>query len=189
MTTQAAHRSALLPGWAKGWRAAALVAAALLAGCTSSPAINTGPLGGGGEPGEECARISPGEVLGYGFEEFRNSGAAIATIEKVALTDPRGLRMLAAYVVPVTGNVLYGVQPGWPPAYLPSGFQWPQRQKAMGAQIPHSPGHDAINLLLVLKPTGRVGTARSVDVYYRATGQNYHLRTVTSIRVLVARSC
>jgi hypothetical protein len=187
VATQAEHQGALSQGF-KGRLAAVLLAAVLLAGCTG-PAVNTGPFRGGGDPGEECASIPPGGVLGYGFEEFRNGGSATATIDKVALTDPRGLRIVAAYVVPVSGHILYGVQPGWPPAYIPPGFHWPQREKAVGARIPPSPGHDVINLLLVLKPTGRVGTARSVDVYYRASGQDYHLRTVTSIRVIAARSC
>jgi hypothetical protein len=165
-----------------------LLAAVLLAGC-AAPAVNTGPFHGGGNPGAECASIPAGGVLGYGFEEFRNSGSATATIEKVALTDPRGLRILTAYVVPVSGHILYGVQPGWPPSYIPPGFLWPQREKAAGARISPSHGHDVINLLLVLKPTGQVGTARSVDVFYRVSGQDYHLRTATSIRVIVARAC
>jgi hypothetical protein len=145
VATQAEHLGALAPGF-KGRLTAVLLAAVLLAGCTA-PAVNTGPFHGGGDPGEECASIAPGGVMGYGFEEFSNSGSATATIEKVALTDPRGLRILAAYVVPVSGHILYGVQPGWPPGYLPPGFHWPQREKAVGARIPPSPGHDVINLL------------------------------------------
>src|SRR5450755_4370524 len=65
---------------------------------------------------------------------------ATAVVEKVALADSHGLRMLAAYVVPITGHTLYGILTGFPPAaHLPPGVQWSQRQRADGATIPHSP--------------------------------------------------
>lgn len=114
-----------------------LVASALLAGCASGAAANTGPFGNGGTYGEECVFIPHGAVLSYGFEEFRNSGGATATVDKVALANSRGIRMLAAYVVPITGHDLYGVLFGYPPsAHLPHGVQWSQRQRADGATIP-----------------------------------------------------
>jgi hypothetical protein len=53
---------------------------------------------------------------------------------------------------------------------------------------PHSHGTQ-YNLVLVLKPAGTKGTARSVDVFYRAAGQEYHLQTTTRIEVLAGRAC
>ena len=50
------------------------------------------------------------------------------------------------------------------------------------------PGRDP-HLVLVLKPAGTKGTARSVDVFYRAAGQEYHLQTTTRIEVLAGRAC
>jgi hypothetical protein len=69
---------------------AAIVAASciLLAGCAGGNAVNTGPFGNGGTAGVECAELSPGNVLTFGFEEFKNSGSASATISKVALAEP-----------------------------------------------------------------------------------------------------
>jgi hypothetical protein len=134
-------------------RLSALLAGALLAGCASGAAVNTGPFGNGGSPGEECVVLHHGAVLSYGFEEFRNSSASTAVIDKVALADSHGLGMLAAYVVPITGYDLYGVLTGFPPAaHLPPGVQWSQRRRADGATIPHSRAHDVTNLVLVLKP-------------------------------------
>jgi hypothetical protein len=60
---------------------------------------------------------------------------------------------------------------------------------SIGPHIPHSRGQDAINLLLVIMPTARTGSARGVDVYYRSAGQQYHLRTATRLRVQVALPC
>jgi hypothetical protein len=160
-----------------------------LTGCSSGPAVNTGPFGNGGSPGEECIGVPRGMVLSYGFEGFRNSGPA-ATIEKVDLANSHGLQVLGAYVVPITGTALYGVWFGYPPTvHIPRGVQWSQRQRADGARIPHSQGQDADNLLLVIKPTAKVGSARGVDVFYRASGQQYHLRTATRLRVKVAARC
>jgi hypothetical protein len=99
---------------------------------------------------------------------------------------PHNLRVLAAYAVPLTGNYQYGALRGAPPArHLPAGVQWTQRQRAGGAVIPpgvyqSGPGAQA----------GRdEGNARSVDVFYRSAGQQYHFQTSTSIEVLVASSC
>jgi hypothetical protein len=168
-----------------------LTAGALQTGCASGAAVNTGPFGNGGSYGQECALVPAGKVLSYGFDEFRNSGNATATIDKVALADPRGIRVLAAYVVPITGHHLYGVLFGYPPAaYLPQGVQWAQRQPADGATIPRSRGrHDVTNLVLVLKPTAKTGWARGINVYYRESGQRYHLLTATRIRLITASRC
>jgi hypothetical protein len=180
----------LLPGWANRLRWGGLACGlTLLAGCSAANAVNTGPFGGGGgDKNSICAPVRRGGVLSYGIEAFTNTGCT-ATIERVALTDPHGLRMLAAYAVPVTGNTLYGVLDGNPPArYIPPGVHWAQRQRPNGAVIPHSKGTQ-INLVLVLKPAGAKGTARAVDVFYRAAGRHYHLQANTSIEVLVAPSC
>ncbi len=168
-----------------------LAAGVLLAGCASDPAVNAGPFGNGGIYGEECASVPPGKVLSYGFDEFRNSGSGTATIDKVALADSRGIRILAAYVVPITGHELYGVLFGYPPAaHLPQGVQWAQRQRADGATVPRSRGsHDVTNLVLVLRPTAKTGWARGIDVYYRESGQQYHLLTATRIRLKTTSKC
>jgi hypothetical protein len=162
---------------------------ALIAACSGANAINTGPFNGGGSSGDRnalCTLVHRDGVLSYGLDVFTNSGGP-ATIERVALTDPHNLQMIAAYAVPLTGNQAYGVLDGAPPErHLPAGVHWAQRQRAGGAVIP--PGAQ-INLVLVLKPAGTKGTARSVDVFYRSAGQQYHFQTVTSIEVLVAKSC
>jgi hypothetical protein len=153
--------------------------------------VNTGPFGNGGIYGQECAFVPPGSVLSYGFDEFRNVGGATATIDKVTLADSHGIRMLAAYVVPVTGHELYGVLFGYPPdAHLPQGVQWSRRQPTNGATIPPSRGrHDVTNLVLVLKPTATTGSARGISVFYRESGQRYHLLTATRIRLKTASKC
>lgn len=163
---------------------------ALIAACSGANAINTGPFSAGGPIGdrnEVCAPVSRGGVLTYGLDSFTNSSSGPATIERVALTGPHNLQVLAAYAVPLTGTYGYGVRRGAPPArHLPAGVHWAQRQRADGAVIP--PGASTI-LVLVLKPAGTKGTARSVDMFYRSAGQQYHLQTSTSIEVLVAKAC
>ena len=163
---------------------------ALIAACSGANAINTGPFSPGGpssDRNELCAPVHPGGVLTYGLDSFTNSGSVPATIVRVALTDPHNLQIIAAYTVPLTSTYLYGVRKGAPSARnFPAGFQWAQRQRADGAVIP--PGVFT-NLVLVLKPAGTKGTARSVDVFYRSAGQQYHFQTITSIEALVAKAC
>lgn len=167
-----------------------ILAAALLASCAN--AINTGPFGNGGGQGGICSPVGPGGVLSYGGQEFRNSGPDTGFIDKVTLYRPRELRLVAAYVVPITGRDLYGNWVGYPPAaraVKQPGVQWAQRQRADSARIPPAHGHGVTNLLLVLKPTGKVGTAQGIDVYYREAGQLYHLRTGFVLKVITARQC
>jgi hypothetical protein len=172
-----------------------LLVAVVLAGCASGqavrtgPAVNSGPLGGSGIRGLNCGWVHPGGVFGYGYETFQNSGASPAVIEKVALAAPIRLRVLAAYAVPVTGTTIYGLQMGEPPQDMPPGEHWPQRRRASGAVIPHSVGHDATNLILVLKPVGKAGSAMGVDVYYRVSDQQYQRRTAMQILLLTGRPC
>jgi hypothetical protein len=91
------------------------------------------------------------------------------------------LQVVAAWVVPITGLDLLGVFGGYPPdGYLGQltdssvpGVHWEQRQHAAGAVIPHTAGQDVGNLVLVLKPSGAVGTAKDVMLDYQSGGTRY----------------
>lgn len=164
--------------------------AVCLIGCSSSIIFNSGPLGGQGSTGINCAPVNGrGGVLSYGFIEFANSSASPVTITKVSLADSSGLRMLAVYVVPITGDDLYGLLQGFPPSkHLPPGVQWSQRQRADGAIVKHSRGRDVTNLVAVLKPTRNPGWARGINIYYRSSGgQRYLLRQGVQILVSIDR--
>lgn len=138
--------------------------------------------------GGECIPVPPGGVVSYGFEVLRNTGHAVAAITKVGLARSSGLRIIQAWLVPIRGRSLYGVLDGYPPyPHLPPGVDWARRQNADGAIISQSRGHQVTNIVLVLKPTERVGSAAGVQVYYSEYGRKYYLQTHISIRV--ARSC
>jgi len=153
--------------------------------------INTGPFGGQGETiGTLCVPVKPGQVVADGINAISNKEPAAAVVDRVGLVSPHGLRILAAYVVPITGHVLYGAQTGYPPVPgAPQGFQWGERQQAEGARVPHTSGHHVMNLLLVLGTHGSRSTDKGVDVWYHASGQHYHLRTGVGLLALVAKSC
>jgi hypothetical protein len=184
---------ALHPGLSRGnrWRATIAALGILLAGCGSSgsvPALNTGPLGGGGEAGELCNPVYRGESLTNGFTALSNSSTSPVVIERVALARPRQLRLLAAYIVPITGHYLLGDWAGFPPpaGKLDPGVQWAQRRPAGGARIAPGQPHEVVNLVVILKPESAIGSASGIDVYYTAAGTRYHLRTATGLRVVVA---
>jgi hypothetical protein len=169
--------------------AAALTAGCLLAaGCTAG--TGPGPFGTGGDPAVVCTPVSPGAVLTYGAEEFSNSSSDTAVIGNLALAKPRHLELLAAYAVPVTGTELYGESIGFPPAPdLAPGVGWAHRQRADGAEIPPSRHGDVTNLLVVVKPTGPVGSAVGISVNYTAGGRQYYLQTATNIVVTNGGRC
>jgi hypothetical protein len=194
MTTQVALPSALSPGngnRAAGGLLALLLAGGLLAGCGSSDPSGTGPLGNGGPPAELCAPVPHGGVLTDGIEALRNSSSSAAMIEKISLVAPVSLRILASYVVPVTGQDLYGVRSGFPPARnLDPGIRWSQHRRAEGARILHSGKTGTQNLLVVLKPLSATsGSAKAMDISYEAAGQQYQLRIATALKVEVGRNC
>jgi hypothetical protein len=174
----------------------AAVLALLLAGCgtdagTSAPKPD-GPLGKSYKNvGGQCFWTPRGNVGTFAVLTFGNSGGP-ARISKVTLAGARDLRPVAAWVVPVTGTDLWGVFDGYPPhgmtaqglgAPVLPGEHWAARQRADGAVIPHLPGQEVENLVIVLKPSGNEGTARTEYVYYRAGGTNYVLDLGASIQL------
>jgi hypothetical protein len=44
-------------------------------------------------------------------------------------------------------------------------------------------------LVLVLQPTAKAGWSRGINVYYRESGQQYHLLTATRIRLMTSSKC
>jgi hypothetical protein len=178
----------------QAWPGAALAGAALavasLTACSSGHAVNTGPLGDGYSHGAICGWVKGANgVATYGVEELRNAGKSTAVVERVALTSPKNLIIVRAWVIPVNGPDLLGSYQGWPTTHLDSSVKWPQRVNAAGARIPPAHGQHSATLVLLLKPTAHKGTATANDVYYRESGQQYHLRFNTSVEFRTTNSC
>lgn len=163
---------------------------ALLAGCSTGLKTD-GPFGRSSTSriATQCFPVRHNGVGTFGGLSFGNNGGP-ARIDKVTLVNARHLRIVAAWVVPVTGDDLLGVFDGFPPDGTggfpgppPEGVHWAERQRAEGATIPHMPGQSTINLVLVLKPSGRQGTASTEDVYYQSGGTHYLLDLAVAIQV------
>ncbi len=158
-------------------RAAVLAAAALLAtSCAAS--VNTGPLGKGGTSGGICQPVRPGNVVSWGQTDLFNTGSSDAIIESVSLVQPQHVRLIAAYVVPITGLLDYGDWNG-PPQRVPhqAGVQWARHTRARGAHVPPRHGLPHADLVAVLKPTARVAKALALRVRYREAGTQYVMQT------------
>lgn len=165
---------------------AAMLAVAALAGCSSS----VGPLGGPGTPGQLCSPLRAGQVLSYGLTALRNSGNVPVVINRVGLVDARGLRVLAAYIVPGTSNFGYGTWVGYPPAHpLPPGVDWSARERAKGAVLRPMKKSQQDSLLLVIKSTVYRGRAKAVGIWYSAGGSQYYLQPSTSLVTVDRSSC
>ncbi len=155
---------------------------ALLAGCSTGLKAN-GPFGQStSNVGSQCFPVRHNGVGTFGVLSFNNNGGR-AQIDRVTLVGSHHLRIVAGWVVPITGHNLLGVLDGYPPGTLSPGIQWAQRQLANGAVIPHIPNKDTINLVLVLKPTGKQGAARSERIYYESGGTHYVLNLGVGIQV------
>ena len=168
---------------------------ALLAiACTSStgPAAG-GPFHGKGStiPETVCDWARPGGVVYDGFDAFQNAGGT-ATISRAALAQSHHLRLVAAWVVPIAGTPLVGVGQGYPSASglatTAPGTQWERRQRVPGAVVGHTSGHDLYNLVLIVRPSGTVGTAKAIKLYYEASGTHYLMHLPHGLNIWVGRS-
>jgi hypothetical protein len=171
------------------WCIAATLAGVVSAGCDSAPALNTGPLGNGGQPGALCNPVhSSTQSLTNGFTALSNGSKSPVVIDRIALDDPHQLRLLGAYIVPISGHNLLGDWAGFPPTAneLSVGVEWAQRVPAAGAHIAPDRPNQVVNLVLALKPEGLVGTAKGIDVYYSGGGIKYHMLSSTTLRVVVS---
>lgn len=169
-------------------RIAAIAAVILMASsCGGDPAVNSGPLGDGGDPGGICVPIRPGQVESWGITELINTGRSNAVIETTRLDSARRLRIVDAYVVPITGPQEYGSWFGYPPAPYQRGVEWSQRTRAKGARVPPRSGSRHADLLIVLQPAGPVAKARGITVLYREGGTQYELRTHYRFVLLVGK--
>jgi hypothetical protein len=154
--------------------------ALLLAACGSGLSDN-GPLGNSGQnSGTICYSATPGGVVHSGFEEFNDTGGT-ATVGKVALVHPRHLRLIAAWIAESNGPVA-GVGRGDP---HPSRI-W---QHVPGAVVHHTRGQEAISLVVVVKPTGNLGTATAVNMYYESAGRRYLRQFTDGYKIVVGRHC
>lgn len=168
--------------------ASSIILAALMTSCSSGQ-TGVGPFGPTPSASDlQCDPATPGQVWTFADDEVRNHAQATATIDSVDLANPRGLKTLGAWAVRVTGRILYGAMPGEPPKYDPRGFDWPQRRAAAGALVPHtSSDNDVTNLVLVVRLTGKRGTADGLDVWYHVGSQHYQLRT--AVHYLLTARC
>ena len=162
----------------------AIALALLLAACSGTSHPNgDGPFGKSvSDVGGQCFPTPKGDAGTFAALGFGNSGGP-ARITKVSLVDARHLRLVAAWVVPTTGPDSWGVFDGYPPKGIPGpdgnkgapGEHWNEHQWADGAVIPHLRGQDQEDLVLVLKPLGSEGIAKTEIVYYTSGGTRYML--------------
>ena len=163
--------------------------ALLLAACGSSGLSDNGPFGNGGpNSGTICLLAKmPGGVTHDSFDAFPNRGGT-ATIDKVALVHPRHIRLIAAWVVPTNGS-FGNAGPGYPSASAyPPGI-WARRQRIPGAVVRHTRGQDLLNLVLVMRPSGKFGTATAVNLYYKSGGTRYLLHFPYGYKIEIGRRC
>jgi hypothetical protein len=169
------------------------VAATILAVATTSCGSSDGgrppdgPFGHGGSPGATCHAGGPGQVFTNGDQFIRNAGPR-ARITSLSLADDHGIELLDSWIVPVTGNTLYGNWEGRPiarPRELP-GVHWGERQGSVGASIPMASGNSVENIVLAVAraPGMREAWARGILVKYSSGGHDYSLLTATRIAIV-----
>jgi hypothetical protein len=176
---------------------ALLATAGLLAACSPFTSdAGPGPLGDGGDPGQQCMPWPQGKPTGVGLYDFTNSSTSPVIVKSVRLASPRGLKMSKdAWFVPIyyhdgTYNTV-GVGWPWPLSlvrhYWPVQWAWARRKPAIGFVIKP---HVDIDLVFGLTRTeARNAYSGGPVLTYSANGTTYTVRSQTTLQITPARSC
>jgi hypothetical protein len=158
-----------------------------------SGVILGGPVGPPTNVTQECVSDPPGALQTDGFDSLTNQGNQVAVIERLSLRSPHRLRMVGAYLVPLTGNGEAGIWPGFPPpvrqlAREAPEVDWGKRVLPRNARL--LPGH-RVNTVLGLQATSRQdGSAAGLAVHYRVGSQQYLFTTQSKFVIKTApRHC
>lgn len=152
----------------------ALIAAAVLAGCSGTPGL--GPWGNTTMPGEQCIPVAPGHTVVYGMDSVHNATPQAAVLTNVWLRHDHGIRVVAKWAVPTVEGIGSGTVLPPPPAQHIRGFRWDLRQRMDGARIrPSRNPNVEVDLLFVvgLAPGHARGHADGVNIAYRLGGHDY----------------
>lgn len=165
----------------------------LATSCSGGGLDADGPFGNGGPySGSSSVCLRPGQLLYDGFEAFPNKDDT-ATIQKVVLVHSRSLRLVAAWVVPLYGLDEVGFGVGYPSASrlasTAPGVLWRKRQRVPGAVVGHTYGHDLINLVVLVKPSGKTARTNAFNLYYESGGTHYLLHFAYGLKISVYRTC
>lgn len=168
-----------------------LVAAVLLAGCSTDPKV--GPLGNGGDQGGECAPGRIGEPITVGLYDLHNYGKFPVKISGIMLPPLHGLKRTGSWWLtpilrdPRNGNWLdIGASFPFPPTFSKLARQeWRRRRPLIGAVLQP---HQDLDLVFVLSRTAEnYGIVGGPKVTYTSAGQTW---TVTEhFTMAIAANC
>lgn len=170
------------------WRllVALLLAALVLSGCSPSrAAVNTGPLGNGGNRQIFCTWVARVPITD-GFTWLHNGGGSPVVVARIALYDPSDMVLVGA------DTDAYGVSSGFrgPPLLLnggkfpPTSPAWKEHRAAVGTVI--NPGRTTV-LIVGLERTASVGSVVGVDVWYSSGGRAYEMQAPQGLTLIPAR--
>jgi hypothetical protein len=159
-----------------------------IAGCSNGGVTIGGPLSRESGEGVFCAPVEEGGSLTFGYQSLKNSGTDAVEITEVSLAEPSNLRLVAAYVTPLSDHQLVGVWAGYPPPtseMLPAARRnWDDRVDAEGASIEAG---EELGLVPIVELGGRSGSAAGIQIDYRVRDSRY--RYTTTIRIELRIRC
>jgi hypothetical protein len=164
-----------------------VVAAVLLAGCSTGPAV--GPLGNGSDRGQQCSPGRIGEPLTIGLYDLHDYSKSSVKITDITLPPPHGLKRTGSWWLtpilrdPTNGNwMVLGAGYPFPPTFSKlAREEWRRRQPLIGAVI-HA--HQQLNLVFELTRTAATyGIVAGPKVTYTSAGQTWTLTEHFSIAI------
>ena len=105
--------------------------------------------------------------------------------------NPRHLRLVASYVVPITGHQDYRSWPGYPPVPQQHGVEWSQHTVAKGAQRRANGRRSARESGCCPQTDGTGLKTLAIDLTYREGGTQYRMQTHYPLLILIGvlRAC
>jgi hypothetical protein len=158
-----------------------LVAAMLLAGCSSDPGPSaSGTLGNGGDGGSQCVPARyPQATETIGIYTLDNGGKSPVKVTGISFPHDHGLRMTSAYLVPIghqDGDTYsIGIASTFPAAYSKLARKvWTERVLLIGATI--RPGQN-LNLVFGMGlTTHHAGSSDGPRIAYTSGGSDYYVQ-------------
>jgi len=163
----------------------------LLAGCSTAPKV--GPLGNGGDQGQQCSPGRIGEPFTIGFYDLHNYSKSPVKITDITLPSPHGLKRTGSWWLtpilrdPSNGNWMdLGASYPFPPTFSKlAREEWRRRRPLIGAVLQ---AHQDLNLVFELTRTAvNYGIVAGPKVTYTSAGKTW---TVTEhFSIAIAANC
>lgn len=152
--------------------------------------VDTGPLGGGPVHALQCGpAVGRRHTVAVGLDEVENSSGSPIRVERFALVDARGVKLLGVDLVPLGDGPLMGYGSPYPPSRASlagTSAVWGSRR---ALPMTMEPGNTRWNLVYGLERTAKTGMVSYTELLYEYRGAQYLWTSQVAVEVVTGPAC